>query len=123
MALLAARLTRSIPLLIVLAVLAVVIYLVVSYIRSPLRAKELLIKIFTWICLIITVFFCLVALYAVFDGHQAVVELSLSFAAVGLVGLIITRICNYVFRKHHPHYREKATKARIIHHWPWEKRG
>ncbi|MFR7493332.1 MAG: hypothetical protein ACLUVF_01150 [Adlercreutzia sp.] len=43
-----ARLSRVVPLLIVMAVAAGLIYVVVTYRHSPARAKEVLIKIFTW---------------------------------------------------------------------------
>ena len=41
------RLYRVIPLAIALAVIALVAYLAISYFRSPLRAKEILIAVFT----------------------------------------------------------------------------
>ena len=44
---LVARLLQSLPLVIVLVILALVIYFVVSWARSPERAKEVLIKFFT----------------------------------------------------------------------------
>ncbi len=106
-----ARLSRSIPLVIALIILALVIYYVVSYRRSPTRAKEVLIKVFTVICSAITIFFAHVSLYAVVDANTPVLELAASFAAVGLVGLIITLICRAVFKKNHPHYRFKAAKT------------
>ena len=106
---LVARLSRSLPLVIALVVLAFVIYFVVSYRRTPTRAKEVLIQVFTVICSIISIFFILASLYALLDGNQAVFELAASFAGVGVVGLIITLICKYFFKKHHPHYKYKAT--------------
>ena len=44
-----ARLYRIIPLVIVLAIIAFAVYFVVSYRSSPNRAKEVLIKSFTWL--------------------------------------------------------------------------
>lgn len=107
-----ARLSRIIPLIIVLAVVALVIYVAVSYMRSPERAKELLVRIFTVLSAIIIVFFGVVSLYALAESNSAVLDLALSFAAVGVVCLAITRWCNHLFLKHHPQYRPKATKAK-----------
>lgn len=115
------RLSRVVPLVIILALIAVVAYLVISYRRSPARAKEILITIFTWLCGIITAFFAIVSLYALFEGNEAVLDLAVSFMAVGIIGLAITRVCNYVFLKHNPHYKDKAQKATTKHRWPWKK--
>ncbi len=117
-----ARLSRAIPFIILLAVIALVIYLIVSAVRSPSRAKEILIRIFTWVSIIIIIVCLLIALYALLDHNQAVIELSLLFALVGVVALVITRVCNYVFLKHHPHYRDSAKKAHIIRNWPWQRK-
>ena len=56
---LVARLSRVIPLVIALAAIAAVIYLVVTYRHSPARAKEVLIRVFTWLTGIISGFFAL----------------------------------------------------------------
>lgn len=118
---LAARLSRTIPLLIILAVLAAVIYVVVSYRRSPARAKEVLIKVFSWLCGALAAFFGIVSLYAAFESNVAVLELTASFAAVGLVGFGVARWCNHVFLKNNPHYKSKSQKAKTKHRWPWER--
>ena len=52
-----ARLSRIVPLLILLAVVAGVVYLVVAYRHSPNRAKEILIKLFTALTGALSVFF------------------------------------------------------------------
>ena len=44
---LVARLLQSVPLVIALVVLAIVVYVFVAWVKSPLRAKEILIKLFT----------------------------------------------------------------------------
>ncbi len=116
------RLSRIVPLLIILAVIAAVIYLFVSYTRSPARAKEVLIKVFTVLCSVISAAFLVVTLYALLDGNMAVVDLAACFLAVGLIGLGVTQLCRYIFMKHNPHYREKAQKARILRRWPWQRR-
>ncbi len=118
-----ARLSRTVPGIILLVVIALAIYLFVAWRSSPERAKELLIRIFSWLFIVLAAFFALLSLYAWGDGHQAVLDLSLSFLVVALVGLGIVRLCNYFFLKHHPHYRDKTTsKARVKHRFPWERR-
>ena len=104
-----AGLTRSLPLLIALIVLAIVIYAVVSRRRTPTRAKEVMIKVFLVLCTAIAAFFALASIYAVVDGNEPVFELAISCAVIGVIGLIVTLICRYVFRKHHPHYVVEPT--------------
>ena len=116
-----ARLSRVVPLLIVMAVAAGLIYVVVTYRHSPARAKEVLIKIFTWFNGVVVGFFALVSVYAFFDDAPAVLDLSLSFMIVGLVGLLITRIANWRFLKHNPNYRKKRLAATTRRRWPWGK--
>lgn len=116
-----ARATRIVPLLLILAVAAAIIYLVVTYRSSPARAKEVLVKVFTWLCGIIAAFFGIVSLYALFESNEAVLDLAASFMVVGLIGLGVTRWCNYLFLKHNPHYRKKPQKATTKRRWPWEK--
>lgn len=104
-----AGLTRSLPLLIGLIVLAIAIYAFVSWRRTPTRAKEVMIKVFLVLCTAIAAFFALASLYAVIDGNEPVFELAISCAVVGVVGLVITLVCRYFFRKHHPHYLVEPT--------------
>ena len=108
------RLYRILPLLLVLAAIAVIVYFVMSWRTSPTRAKEVLIRVFTWVTIVVSVFFGIVTLYAVFEQNVPVIELAGSCLAVGLIGLLITRICNHVFRKHHPNFRVVAGKATIV---------
>lgn len=114
-----ARLSRIIPLLILLAVVAGIVYLVAAFKHSPSRAKEILIKMFTWLTLALSAFFLLVTLYALFESNGAVFDLAASFLATTLIGLVITRICNAVFLKHHPDYRHKPMKATKELRFPW----
>lgn len=104
-----AGLTRSLPLMIALVVLAIVVYLIISWIKSPMKAKEILIKLFLVLCSAIAIFFVLASIYALVDDNVAVFELAASCAFVGVVGLVITLICRYLFIKHNPHYRYKRT--------------
>ncbi len=116
-----ARISRIVPLLLILAVVAAVVYLVVAYRRSPARAKEVLIFVFTWLCGIIAAFFGVVLLYALFESNEGVADLGGSFMAVGLIGLAVTRICAYRFIKRNPHYKEKRQEAKVHRRFPWER--
>ena len=114
-----AGLTRSLPLMIALIVLAVAIYAFVSWRRTPTRAKEVMIKVFLVLCTAIAAFFVLASIYALVDGNEPVFELAISCAVVGVLGLVITLICRYRFRKHHPHYVvEPTAKATPITNMP-----
>ena len=102
-----ARLYRMLPLMIVLAVVAIIIYFVVSWRSSPNRAKELLTRLFTWITGILSVAFLLASLYALLEGNTFAFDIAVSFLAVALGALIIVQICRAVFLRHHPQYRKK----------------
>ena len=109
-----ARISRIVPLLILLGVIAAVVYIVMSFRYSSNRAKSILIFVFTWLMGILTVAFVIMAIYALLDKNDVVFELGLSFAAVTLIGLGITRWCNHVFEKNHPDYFEDVAKATIV---------
>ena len=100
------RLYRILPLLVLLAVVAVVVYLIMSFRYSSERAKATLITVFTWLCGILSVFLAIVTLYALLEQNQPVIET--------VIGLIVTRICNHIFRKNHPRYGEDVAKATIV---------
>ena len=108
------RLYRILPLLVVLAVVAVVVYLIMSFRYSSDKAKAALIKVFTWLCGILSIAFGVITVYALFEQNQPVVELVGSCLAVTLIGLVITRICNYIFKKNHPRYGEEVAQATIV---------
>ncbi len=108
------RLYRILPLLVLMAFIAVVVYLIMSFRYSSDRAKATLIKVFTWFCAVLSVVFGVITLYALFEQNQPVIELTGSCLAVTLIGLVVTRICNRVFRKDHPHYGEEVAQATII---------
>ena len=114
-----ARLSRIVPLLILLAVVAGIVYLVATYRYSPSRAKEILIKMFTCITGVLSAFFLLVTLYALLERNEAVLDLSARFLATTVIGLAVTRICNAVFLKHHPDYRHKPMKTTREARFPW----
>lgn len=115
-----ARLSRTIPLLIVLAILAGIVYAVVLYKSSPNRAKEVLIKLFTAVFVLFTAVFALLTVYAVAEANVAVAELWGTFGATTLIGLGVVAICRWRFVKNHPNYKEEMTaNAQVIPNLPW----
>lgn len=106
-----ARLSRIIPLLIILAIVAAIVYLVATWRYSPNKAKEILIKAFTWFTGVLSIALAIICIYVLLDGNRAVLELTASFLATSLVALGITRICHAVFVHHHPKYKKKAQRA------------
>ncbi|MBQ3301474.1 MAG: guanylate cyclase [Eggerthellaceae bacterium] len=108
------RLYRIVPLLALLAVIAGVVYVVMSFRYSSDKAKATLIQVFTWLTAILSVVFLIGTLYALLEGNEVVVELAASFMATTLVGLGITRICNRVFQKNHPDYGEEVATATVV---------
>lgn len=102
-----ARLGQSLPLVIALVVLAVGIYFFVSWTKSPMRAKEVLIKVFTILTLVLSGFFLLASLYALFENNWSVLELTGMFLAIALIALAITRICRWRMLKRYPEYKDK----------------
>lgn len=108
-ALLAARLYRIVPLLVVLAVIAVAVYLVVSWRYTPNKAKEVLIRVFIVLNGALSVLFLLATLYALLEGNMFVVDFFLTCMATTLILLGITFVCRWRFRKNHPNYRWKIT--------------
>ena len=104
-AMIAARFSRVLPLLIILAVLAVIIYLIASWRYTPAKAKEVLIRIFTWLNVALSAVFLLATLYSWLDGNAFVAEFFLTFLATTLIVLLITYLAKRSFLKHHPNYQ------------------
>ena len=109
-----ARLSRLVPVIVIIVIIALIIYFAVKYKHSKPRAKEALIKFFTWVCGAGIVAFGLAALYALAEWNLAVLELMGSFAIVFAIGEAITQICRAVFLKHNPEYRKKPMKSRRL---------
>lgn len=103
-----------VPLVIALVVLAIVVYVFVAWVKSPLRAKEILIKLFTVITIVLSVAFGLASLYAFFEHNVKVLEITGTFLVVSLVALGITRICRWRFVKRHPQYKNKAMPTKYL---------
>lgn len=108
------RLYRILPFLIPLAIIILVAYLIMSFRYTSEKAKVTLIRFLTWLFGILSVVLGLITAYALFEQNQPVIELFGSCVVITLIGLIVTRICNAIFRKNHPNYDEKVTKATIV---------
>lgn len=109
-----ARILQSVPLVIALVVLAIVVYLFVAWLKSPLRAKEILIKMFTVITIVLSVIFGLASLYAFSESNVKVLEITGSFLVVSLLALGITRLCRWRFVRNHPQYKNKALPTKYL---------
>ena len=135
-----ARLSRIVPLIIVLALVAGVVYVVAMFLYSPTKAKEILIKLFAFLMSVLSAFFALASLYALFEGNIDVLELTASFLATTLVALggcsengavgktvnpsgsqSQTLLCRRSFIKHNPNYRKKPEKASGFKWWKFRK--
>ena len=68
------RLYRMLPLIVVLGIVAVTVYLLVSWRHTPTHAKHALIKVFTILGIGLTGFFGVATLYALLDGNAFVAE-------------------------------------------------
>lgn len=108
------RLYRILPFLILLAVVILIAYLIMSFRYTSERAKATLIKFLTWLFGILSVGLAIITAYALFERNEPVIELFGSCLAITAIGLIVTRICNAVFRKNHPRYGEDVAKATIV---------
>lgn len=95
-------LARSLPLVVVLVLVAAVVYLVVASVRSPNRAKELLIRVFTVLTAFLTVFFCAATAYAWLESNLYVMELTGACAGVSAAAFVITRLCRRRYLRRHP---------------------
>lgn len=108
------RLYRILPLIIVLAVVALVVYIIMSFRYSSNKAKAIMIKVFFWLFVVLSVIFLAITIYALLDKNVAVAELFGSCLAVTVIGLGITLICRAIFKKNHPYYGEKVTEATFV---------
>jgi len=115
---LAIRLIRVIPLLIMLGIVAVIVFSAFAFKYSKPKAKEIMIILFTWINGIGAALFALASLYAWFESNELAFDLLACFCITFLVGLGITMICKAVFLKHNPHY--KFTKTTSVFRDAWE---
>lgn len=105
-----ARLYRALPLIIILAIIAVAIYLFVSWRHTPNRAKEVLIKSFIVLNGALSAFFLLATLYAWIENNAFVADFFITCLVLTLITLGITFICRWRFLKNHPNYRWRLTR-------------
>ncbi len=117
-----ARLTRLLPIFFGIAIAAVALYVFVSIRYTPIKAKELLIKIFTIVFGVATLFFLLATVYAALDSARPeAVELMATFLLPFAAGLAITLACRAVFLKNHPAYKLKPVRAETIKEPIWKR--
>ncbi|MBM6999937.1 guanylate cyclase [bacterium] len=109
------RLARSAPLIIALAVAAFALYVIVAAVRSPDRAKELLIRVFGVVTILLSMFFMLGIVYAWADGNAFVMDLSGGFAIVSIAALGIVLVCRWRFLRHRPDFYKPGERERL----PW----
>lgn len=108
-AMLAARLSRIVPLLAILAIIAAAIYVFVSWRSTPARAKEVLIKVFVVLNAGLSAFFLPATLYAWLEGNAFVADFFITCLATTVVLLGVTLLCRRAFLKHNPNYRWRIT--------------
>lgn len=95
-------LVRSMPLLVVLAVFAAMVYVVVAAVRSPRRAKEVLIGVLTAVTAFLTVFFSAATAYAWIESNLYVMELAAACAVLCAAALAATRLARRRYLRRHP---------------------
>ena len=116
-----ARLMRALPLVVALAVLAVIVYAYVAWRTSPNRAKIVLMRFFLVLTGALCIFFVLAALYAAIDSNPVAVELAATFLAPCAVGLGITLVCRAVFYRNHPSYKAAPAKTTYVNDPLWQR--
>ncbi|MBQ9069114.1 MAG: guanylate cyclase [Eggerthellaceae bacterium] len=117
-----ARLTRLLPIFFGIAVAALALYVFISIRYTPIKAKEVLIKLFTILFGLATLFFLLATIYAALDsGRMEAVELMASFLLPFAAGLGVTLVCRAVFLHNHPAYKLKPVRAKTIKDPLWKR--
>ncbi len=111
------RLTRIVPFVIFLAVLALVIYFIARFRFPSARAKQIVIEFFTAICVILCVALGVITLLTVLDNNVFAVEIFGSFLAAAVLGLVVVRICNWRFLKKYPQYKHRPNDAFVYSTW------
>lgn len=104
-----ARVSRVIPVLLIMGLIAVGLYYGIAYRRSTTQAKIILIKLSTIVNGILSGIFALISLYALGEHNIPVFELFFSCFLIFFIALAITRICNAVFLHNHPIFKKKKS--------------
>ncbi len=115
-AMIASRLYRILPLLIILGIVALIIYFIASWRYTPARAKEILITLFSWINIGLSAFFLLACVYAALEGNWFVAEFFVWFLVTTLLLLGITYWSKHIFLKNHPNYQWKVNASTLKEH-------
>ena len=113
-AMIAARLYRLIPLIVILAIIGIIVYLVVAWRYTDTKAKEMVIKAFIWTNGILSGVFALATLYAVIESNWFVMDFFATCLAFMLIMLGCTFLAKHQFLKHHPNYKWKVTSKSTI---------
>ena len=100
------RISRLIPVLLVMAGAAVALYYAIAFQRSRTQAKLILIKVSTIVNGVLSGIFALISLYALGEKNLPVFELFASCFALFFIALVVTRICNAVFLRKHPVFKK-----------------
>ena len=100
------RLFRSLPLIILFVVLALVVYAVVASRDSSDRAKVVLLRLFGAVTSFLTVLFSVGVAYALLEDNMFAADISAGFAVVSAVALGITLVCRHRFLKNRPAWRQ-----------------
>ena len=111
------RIVQSLPLVIALCVVAAVIYFVVAWLRTPTRAKEILIKVFLVLTGALSAVFLLATVYSAIEGNQNTLEFFVALLAISAIALAITLVCRWRFRVNHPHYKYTPQRSRTKFRW------
>lgn len=108
-AVLAARLYRVLPLIVIFAIIAVAVFVFMSWRYTTARAKEALIQVFTILGIVSSAFFLLATLYALLEGNSFVTDFFLTCLIFTLIVLGIALLCHWRFLKKNPNYRWRLT--------------
>lgn len=102
---------RLLPVEIALLVAAYAGFKVLSNRKNSTIAKEALIKVVMWFNIVVGGVFLLIALYALADGNNWVIEIALAFAIICAFFLAIALVCKYNFLKKRPNYPWKRINS------------
>ena len=117
-----ARLTRLLPIFFGIAIAAVALYVFISIRYTPVKAKEVLIKVFTVFFGVASIFFVVATIYAALDSARPeAVELMATFLLPFAAGLGITLALRALFLHNHPAYKLKPVRAETIKEPVWKR--
>lgn len=102
------RVMQFVPVLIGVVVIAIGAYYAISVLRSPMRAKEIFIFVFTIVFGVLTGVTLLSSAYALFESNWYVLELTALLLGLSVAGLAITRLCRWRLLKKNPKYKDKT---------------